>query len=215
MRRILISVIVIFMMHPALAQVVEIDDEAFQQVFDRQGETLIYNTENTIGSKIIDWGHSERLRIILEAHKDIKILKLHSAGGKLVEAIAMAEMIIDAGLDTHVDKQCNSSCLTMFLAGNKRTASLGAKFGSHRAHWQAKTMEEYYEFHKDDRYWETPFDFASWLYEDVQREVYEFIKYLTERGVTADIAYKTYRVGSGEYWYPTRAELLSSRILTE
>ena len=67
----------------------------------------------------------------------------------------------------------------------------------------------------ENRYWQTPFYFASWLYEDVQKGVYEFIIYLPDNGVSADIAAKTYRLGSNEMWYPRSTELLSSGILTE
>ena len=105
--------------------------------------------------------------------------------------------------------------LGLFLAGNKRTANLGVKFGFHRGTWGAESQEKYYKKYKDIEDWKTPFEFSSWVYDETQKDVYEFITYLTDRGVSSDIAAKTYRLGSDEMWYPHRKELLSSGILTE
>ena len=191
-----------------------VSQTALAQVFEVKGDTLIYNTDNAV-DKSINFGHADILLDMLQQHKNIRLLKLHSIGGKTIEAKTMANIIIDAGLDTHVNNYCNSSCVRLFLAGEKRTASLGVELGFYRAVWDAESIEYYYEFNKDDEGWKTPFDFAAWLYGDVQKDVYEFITYLTDRGVSADIVAKTYRLGNDEMWYPRRQELLSSGILTE
>ena len=191
-----------------------VSQPVFAQVFDVKGQELIYDTDNAV-DKSINFGHADMLLDTLQQHKSIKLLKLHSNGGKTIEARTMANIIIDAGLDTHVNKNCSSSCVRLFLAGKKRTANLGVELGFHRSVWKSESIKHYYEFNKEDEGWETPFDFAAWLYGDVQKDVYEFITYLTDRGVSADIAAKTYRLGNDEMWYPRRQELLSSGILTE
>lgn len=185
------------------------------QVFKVEGTTLFYNTYNTDGVQLIKRSHSYTLRGILEANPHISLVTLHSAGGSQYEAKRMANILIDAKVDTHVDEECSSSCLRLFLAGNKRTANLGAQFGFHRGKWRAQHLREFFEDQKAQRGWETEFDFAEWLYEFTQKEVYEFITYLDKRGVSAEIAAKTYRLGPGEHWYPRRDELLESGILTE
>jgi hypothetical protein len=186
----------------------------FASPFSIQGDTLIYNTEDGEYDGIA-LGHAEDLLEALQNNKDIKLIKLHSAGGVRVEAQYMADIIIDAGLDTHVNEECSSSCVRMFLAGKKRTADLGAQIGFHRGHWSADRMEKYYENNKKTNDWNTPFDFASWIYDQAQIEVHELITYLTTRGVSTDIAAKIYRLGQDEMWFPRRNELLSSGILTE
>ena len=186
----------------------------FASPFLIQGDTLIYNTEDGEYDGIA-LGHAEDLLEALQNNKDIKLIKLHSAGGVRIEAQYMADIIIDAGLDTHVDEECSSSCVRMFLAGKKRTAYLGAQIGFHRGHWSADGMRKYYENNKKINDWNTPFDFAAWIYDEAQIDVHEFITYLTTRGVSTDIAAKTYRLGQDEMWFPRRNELLSSGILTE
>ena len=189
-------------------------NSVFASPFLIQGDTLIYNTEDGEYDGIA-LGHAELLLDALHNNKDIKLIKLHSAGGVRIEAQYMADIIIDAGLDTHVDEECSSSCVRMFLAGKKRTADLGAQIGFHRGHWSADGMRKYYENNKEINNWNTPFDFAAWIYDEAQIDVHEFITYLTTRGVSTDIAAKTYRLGQDEMWFPRRNELLSSGILTE
>jgi hypothetical protein len=189
-------------------------NSVFASPFSIQGDTLIYNTEDGEYDGIA-LGHAEDLLEALQNNKDIKLIKLHSAGGVRIEAQYMADIIIDAGLDTHVNEECSSSCVRMFLAGKKRTADLGAQIGFHRGHWSADRMEKHYEKNKKTNDWNTPFDFASWIYDQAQIEVHELITYLTTRGVSTDIAAKIYRLGQDEMWFPRRNELLSSGILTE
>ena len=188
---------------------------AFSQVFKVHQNTLIYNAEDHHKDNSISFGDADRLLVILKSNRNINLLKLNSHGGSIKAAKYMARIIIDANLDTHVDKECSSSCLRLFLAGNKRTANLGVKFGFHRGTWGAEGLEKYYKKHKDSENWKTPFEFSSWVYDETQKDVYEFITYLIDRGVSSDIAAKTYRLGSDEMWYPHRKELLSSGILTE
>ena len=88
-------------------------------------------------------------------------------------------------------------------------------FGFHRSKWLAQDLREFFDDQQVSRGWKTEFDFAEWLYDLTQKEVYEFISYLGERGVSAEIAAKTYRLGPDEFWYPRRDELLETGILTE
>ena len=187
---------------------------AFAWPFSIQGETLYYNTERD-GLDGIAFGDAEKLLEILKENKKIKLIKLESEGGVRLEAKYMADIIIDANLDTHVDKQCSSACIRLLLAGTKRTANLGVKIGFHRGTWSAENMEKYYNSKKEKYGWQTPFDFSSWVYDLVQTEVHELTTYLRSRGVSSYISDQTYRLGENEMWFPRRDELLISGILTE
>ena len=114
-------------------------------VFQVQGDTLLYNGEALNGYDAIRAGHEEQLLKILQTHKNIKLLKLTIDGGTKRIAMEMANIIIDAQLDTNGDKKCSSSCVRLLLAGTKRTANLGAQIGFHRGYWLAEGMEIYYK----------------------------------------------------------------------
>ena len=176
---------------------------------------LIYDTENSEEATEIAFGHEEELLKILRTHTDIDTLVLNSGGGMIGAANDMADLIIDADINTYVEGTCESACVTMFLGGRNRILALGGKIGFHAGWWAADSIEEYYNAEKDNEGWETPFDFASWLYEDTQAEIFTEFEYLLERGVKPQFAIQTLRAGSDGMWYPRRKELLEGGILTE
>ena len=98
-----------------------------------------------------------------------------------------------------------------------RCKYLTSDIGFHAGWWAADSanVEDYYNSEKEDEGWETPFDFASWLYEDTQAEIFTEFEYLLGRGVKPQFAIQILRAGSDGMWYPRRKELLEGGILTE
>lgn len=176
---------------------------------------LIYDTENSDQTTEISFGHEEELLQILRDHSQIDVLVLNSGGGIIGAANEMADLVIDADIDTFVEGSCESACVTIFLGGKNRKLALGGKIGFHASWWAADSIEEYYNSEKEGEGWETPFDFASWLYEDTQAEIFSEFEYLLERGVKPQFAIQTLKAGSDGMWYPRRKELLEGGILTE
>ena len=152
---------------------------------------------------------------ILKTNENIRVLILNSEGGYLEAGYDIADIVIDAELDTHVDNVCESACATIFLAGKKRSLGLGGKIGFHSSSWAAESIQDYYTSEKDTQGWETPFDFASWLYEDTQAEIFSDFEYLLEREVEAKFAIKTLKASSDSMWYPRRKELEAAGVLRE
>ena len=185
------------------------------ETFKLDNNTLFYSTGDGAEVFEIDWGHEEELLQILRKHKEIDTLILKSEGGIIEVADKMADLVIDAELNTLVEENCESACVTIFLAGKNRIMELGAKIGFHASWWSAENMKSYYQNHKEDKDWETPFEFASWLYEDTQKEIFEQFEYLLERGVQPHFAIQTLKAGSDGMWYPRRKELLKGGILTQ
>ena len=187
----------------------------FADVFSVDANVLYYDTENTDGTDGIEYGHEEQLLSLLKNNSKIDTLVLNSSGGLIVPANDMADLVIDAELNTHVEFECVSACVTIFLAGKTRTLALGGKIGFHKGWWDAASIEEYYNSEKESEGWTTPFDFASWLYEDTQGEIFTEFEYLLERGVSASFSIKTLKAGSDGMWYPRRRELLEGGILRD
>ena len=185
------------------------------ETFKLDNNTLFYSTGDGAEVFEIDWGHEEELLQILRKHKEIDTLILKSEGGIIEVADKMADLVIDAELNTLVEENCESACVTIFLAGKNRIMELGAKIGFHASWWSAENMKSYYQNHKEVQNWETPFEFASWLYEDTQKEIFEQFEYLLERGVQPHFAIQTLKAGSDGMWYPRRKELFKGGILTQ
>ena len=183
-----------------------------EEKFSINGDSLAYNT-NPDGE--IEWKDVEELRAVLLDNSKITKLVLSSDGGNIYAAREMADIIIDFDLDTHVVGECASACTYLFLAGNKRTIRRGSKMGFHQSYWDAANIEEFYNDWKEKVGWENPYEFASWLHEDTQRDVLIDLEYYLERGVDGKFAIKTLQAASDEMWYPRRTELERAGVLTD
>lgn len=191
----------------------------FNPKFAIDGDVLHYNTnlaatEDWQGIIPEDLDFFEK---VLEENPDIKVVHLTSWGGDIETSYQIADLIIDYELDTHVVEICYSACPTIFLGGEKRTLARVSKLGFHRGWWDAESMKEYYESEKENSGWKTAFDFASWVYEDAQEDIYKEFKFLLERGVEPFFAIKTIQAHPNESdgWYPRRKELREANFLTE
>lgn len=181
-----------------------------------QGTTLFYNSNDVTGDAYpeIDSDDVEVLRSLLRENTSITTLQLTSGGGFISAGREMARIVQDYGLDTRVVDECSSSCVTVFLAGERRTLSPGSRMGFHQNSWDVDGTRDYYKDWREESNWRTPFDFAAWLYQDTQHETAEELAYMLSRGVDPAFAIetKTYRP---VMWFPTRVELEQAGVLRE
>ena len=185
--------------------------------FHVDGTTLIYDTETPgpgeetgiVGADV------DQLLDILRMQPEIRRLQLNSAGGEVYAANQISHVLVDFQLDTHVHGDCDSSCVTIFLGGAKRTMSRGSRIGFHQIFWSAENIAGYYEREKAGQGWQTPFDFAAWMYLDTQEEMYAHLKFMISRGVDPEFAIESIRNPRSDMWRPYRAALLAAGVLTE
>lgn len=180
------------------------------------GDTLVYDTTNASnGYSEIESEDVEVLRGLLQANPEVTVIQLTSSGGSVWAAQVISDIVIDFGLDTRVDGDCDSSCVTIFLAGENRTMTRGSRLGFHQVQWSAENISDYYEREAEDFGWETPWDFAEWMYLDTQQEVYRTLNYMISRGVDPAFAIESIRKPDGNMWRPYRAVLRAAGVLTE
>ena len=185
--------------------------------FELNGSTLIYDTSSASDGREqeITWKDVDELDALLKSEQSIREIELNSAGGDVEAAFYMADLIIDYELDTNVNGTCESACTLMLLAGERRTVERGSWVGFHQSYWDATYIQGYFERNKDSKGWSNAFEFASWMYEDTQREVLRNLQYFVERGVDAGFAIKTMKATSDDMWYPRRKELVSAGVIVE
>jgi hypothetical protein len=83
----------------------------------------------------IDQGSSDRLESELsERGEYVRVVTLNSSGGSLQDALAMARLIRERGLDTRVEDGalCASSCPLIFAGGENRSAGELSAIGLHQ-----------------------------------------------------------------------------------
>lgn len=119
---------------------------------------------------------------------------LTSSGGHIYEAREFAEDIRKYGMDTHVEMECNASCVALFMAGEARTLGRGAQLGFHRY----------------------GLDFEQVLpHVSPLREMRIDQQYYLERGVSLDFLDQVFDLSRDSIWYPSRKELLQAGVLTQ
>ena len=184
--------------------------------FKLDGKILFYDTDSAPpGQDEINWQDVATLVFLLRQQQQIEVLHLNSAGGLIEAAREMADIIIDFELDTRVTDECASACVTLFLAGENRQLDRGGRLGFHRISWDAASMEEYYKDARADIGWDSLYEFASWSYEEAQKDVLSEMEYLLERGVDPEFAIKTLRAENADMWFPRRLELTLAGVLSK
>ena len=181
----------------------ELDDKYYTLTVD--GNSLIFDGD-------IEAGLYYDFKDILKINPSVNKLILKSYGGTEEEALDVADIIIDYGLDTHAFN-CESSCTILFAAGENRTLQRGYKLGFHRTYWSASSLETYYEYYKDD--YDGVFDFTSWVYDDTQDTLFKKFQYFIERGVDPLFIIKTLKAKSDGMWHPRRKELRDANFITQ
>lgn len=180
--------------------------------FRVDGAVLVYDTEHVGEGGEIAPEDIAALRATLRSHQGLATLRLNSAGGSIWAAEDMARIVTDFDLDTEVDGECSSSCVTIFLGGKARSMTRGSRIGLHSRWWAAADVQDYYEHNKGEEHWETPFDFGAWIYEDTQAEIYQAISFVISRGVDPAFAVEMHAPRE-TMWYPARAELEAAGVL--
>ena len=200
----------------ALLQSADFGSAVLAEKFKLDGEILFYDTDSAPpGQDEINWQDVETLVFLLRQQQQIEVLHLNSAGGLIEAAREMADIIIDFELDTRVTDECASACVTLFLAGESRQLDRGGRLGFHRSSWDAASMEEYYKDARADIGWDSLYEFASWSYEEAQKDVLSEMEYLLERGVDPEFAIKTLRAENADMWFPRRRELTLAGVLSK
>lgn len=184
--------------------------------FNIRGSTLIYNSDNVTGDAYpeIDGPDVAALRTQLRRNDNIDTLQLTSTGGLVWAGDEMAQIVLDFGLDTRVEGECSSSCVTIFLAGEKREMTRGSRIGFHQNSWSDDGMQSYFKQWREDENWITPFDFASWVYQDTQHETAAQLGFMIKRGVDPLFAIETKKYRP-VIWFPSRQELEAAGILRD
>ncbi|MEC8294152.1 MAG: hypothetical protein VX083_11690 [Pseudomonadota bacterium] len=181
-----------------------------------EGDQLIYDTDKggLASGKEIVATDLPVMRRMLKENEGITTLRLNSPGGIVWVGEEMARIVEDYELDTVADGECSSTCVLLFLAGQSRQMTRGSKIGFHQTNWSAGSIEGYYNDRREDSGWQTPFDFASWMYQDTQTEVYTNLTTLLKRGVDPAFAIET--IGSSDaVWFPSRKELVAGGVLRD
>ena len=81
----------------------------------------------------VGMGDATRVRQMIGAAGEGRLIELESPGGRVYEADLIAAMVRHHGWQTRATGDCESACTLIFMAGATRQLMPGAKLGFHRA----------------------------------------------------------------------------------
>jgi hypothetical protein len=87
----------------------------------------------------ITFGVANELNGFLSAMGNVRTVRLHSMGGRILEAQRMSDLIRAKGLTTFVAQDCMSACTIVFLGGKERVVLPAARIGFHQPAFRGMT----------------------------------------------------------------------------
>jgi hypothetical protein len=135
-------------------------------------------------------GVADRLEEVLKSAPAARTVVLDSEGGRIFEALRMANLIKARGLDTRVEQHCASACTLILLAGKERSAHKFAQIGFHQPDFPGLSEEEKNEIIADNR------------------------KEYVDAGIGPEFLDRALSTPPTEMWYPTHADMVDAGVLT-
>ena len=118
------------------------------------------------------------------------MLSVDSDGGRIAEALRMAELIKARGLDVRVEQRCASACTFLLLAGKERSAHQFAEIGFHQPDFPG--------FSQDDRTAAIADNRADYI----------------KAGITPAFLDRALSTLPQDMWFPNHDELVDAGVLT-
>lgn len=77
-------------------------------------------------------GDAQRVQLLLQAAPGVRLVEVQSPGGRMGEAVRIADAVRDRAAQTRAVGPCDNACVLVFLAGSGRQVMPGAQLGFHR-----------------------------------------------------------------------------------
>lgn len=186
--------------------------------FETDGKELIFNlkvpyTDDPKSTKLI-WRDVEEFQLYVMENPALRLVSISGPGGHGPAAEEIAKTILEFDLDTQAFGDCMSACSRIFLAGRARTLANGARLGFHRPYIIGTEEREYFLSHRENRGWDTEFDYVEWIYDVAWGDTLQTIEFMTSRGVSLAFILEAFAYNSYDMWFPENEILLKSGVLT-
>lgn len=139
----------------------------------------------------LEFGSTRAVRDALDANPNARVVRLESRGGRVAEGLALGTLLRDRNVDTFVNGECSSACVTAFAGGARRIIGGDARVGLHSAGGAG---------------------FSADTVASANRRSDDFI---AARGVDQRVLQKGAAIANDQIWFPSPQVLLSSGLATE
>jgi len=136
------------------------------------------------------YGLTSDFERVLKASPRIRVVHLHSIGGRIGEAKRLFDVVRRAGMSTYVSSSCQSACTLAFAAGKERWIATTGRLGFHSPAFPGMTTSDFAE------------TVADWK------------SVMVSQGIERAFADRALAVPNSDMWRPTLQELVSARVVT-
>ncbi len=144
----------------------------------------------------LDIGLTLKVAKMLEQNPDIESVLLESPGGQIYQGRGLAMLITQYKLDTYVDTECSSSCVTAFIAGQQRFISDKAKLGFHQYRFDTTQTKQIIP-----------------LYESLLTEQQRDLDVFKRQGVSEEFLKIMFQKQADSIWFPPHQQLLEAGVI--
>lgn len=141
---------------------------------------------------VIDLGLAKLVADSLHMQPRIHEVHLHSDGGNIYEARALAKLFSQFSLATHVEHSCASACAIAFLGGLRRSVAAQGRLGFH-------------QYRVDADY--------TVLATDTKTEQARDATFFLASGISPEFVDTAFTHTADRMWWPDHAELISAGVV--
>ncbi len=136
------------------------------------------------------YGLTKDFESVVRASPQIRVVHLHSNGGRIGEGERLFNVIKARGLTTYVTSLCQSACTLAYSAGKERWIARGGQLGFHGPAFPGMTASDFSDV------------ISNWR------------SLMVGQGIIGTFVDKALAVPSAEMWRPTLPELTAAHVVT-
>jgi len=176
------------------------------------GDALIYDAP-TYDFALNRPSDADGLGNLLRANPNVRRLVLSGSFEITRDALDVARVVADFGLDTEAQGECSDGCLYILAAGKTRTLGKGALLHLRRIVIPTDVLRAQFEHQKGSYGWADEFGQASYMYDRAQNDLRDALGFLLDHGVSVDFALQVFDMPRQDFWTPRREELVAGGVV--
>jgi hypothetical protein len=176
------------------------------------GDALIYNAP-TYDYALNRPSDADGMGNLLRSNPNVRRLVLSGSFEITRDALDVARVVADFGLDTEAQGECSDGCLYILVAGKTRTLDKGALLHLRRIVIPTEVLRAQFEHQKASYGWADEFGQASYMYDRAQNDMRDALGFLLDHGVSVDFVLQVFDTPRQDFWTPTREELVAGGVI--
>ena len=176
-----------------------------------EGDALIYDGPTSYDANRAS--DAQTISTLLGANAQVRQVVLSGSFGVFRNALDVARVVADFGLETEVRGDCSDGCLYILAAGKTRTVAKGGLLHLRRIVVPADVISRQYDNLKASYGWKDEFGQAAFMYDRAQNDIRDALGFLLDHGVSVDFALRVYDTPRQDFWTPTREELVAGGVI--